>query len=101
MKKWDIRDEYELHNLIKKKVDLQKHKITLGRMPTIEFGNACQDTQVKDLMIELAPITRSNLAHEYERRYGTHHMTTKANYFHCIQEYIQGNTYFTKKPISH
>ena len=45
MEEYDLRDEYELHNLLKK---LHAKKslgdVVFARMPTIKFGKACEHT---------------------------------------------------------
>ena len=81
MQKWDIRDEYELHNLIKKVVDLKKYGICAGRMPTLKFGNATQEEQLKQLINEYTPAKRADLARLYEERYGVRAETILS---HCF-----------------
>lgn len=88
MENYDIRDEYELHNLIRKKHDeIEGIKISLTRMPSIRLGSGNRDRQVEDLLIQLAPISNYELAAEYEERYGVRANTVMANYFHCIDIY--------------
>ena len=73
MTEYDIRDEYELHNLLRK-LEADKLypelKIVFGKMPTITFGAGNAEAQALDLMIELAPISCEDLAYQYELRYG-------------------------------
>lgn len=94
MKEWDIRDEYELHNLIKKKIiDETNVDIKLLRMPNIEFGRANRDMQVLELLIQNAPIENDKLAKIYEDEYGVKAETVLANYFKCIDEYCHNSVY--------
>ena len=73
MTEYDIRDEYELHNLLRK-LEADKLypelKIVFGKMPTITFGAGNAESQALDLMIELAPISYEDLSYQYELRYG-------------------------------
>lgn len=56
MREYDIQDEYELHNLLKK-ICPKDMDISFKRMPNIEFGKADRDKQVMDLLLEMAPVT--------------------------------------------
>ena len=71
MRKYDIQDEYELHNLLKK---LYKGKgnsnINFRRMPNIQFGRAHRDKQILELFHKYAPVSLNALAELYEREYG-------------------------------
>ena len=94
MDEWDIRDEYELHNLMKKVFeDSNKYNIKITRMPNLEFGNVDRDMQVLDLLLQMAPIDNETLANEYEKMYGVKSETALANYFMCIDEYLKDKIY--------
>ena len=57
MAEYNIQDEYELHNLMKKCEDkLPDIGITLGRMPFIAIGNADRAKQVEEFLFRVAPI---------------------------------------------
>lgn len=101
MQEWDIRDEYELHNLIKKKIINETSvEIKLLRMPNIKFGRANRDMQVLDLLIQNAPIENDKLAKMYEDEYGVKAETALANYFKCIDEYCHNSIYsIDSKPL--
>lgn len=94
MKTYDIRDEYELHNLLKKicKKDVYP-EINFKRMPQIEFGNADRDSQVMELLFSLAPISNYDFAKEYEREYGTGVSTVLANYMSSFNQYYHDDIY--------
>ena len=60
MERYDIRDEYELHNLLKKLwahghyndyLD-DAHRMTFGRMPTLKIGHTDRKKQVVDIIQE-------------------------------------------------
>lgn len=94
MNEWDIRDEYELHNLIKKVVPQNNiYKLKMLKMPTIRFGQADREMQVFNLLLENSPISNVELANNYERKYGIKDKTVLANYFKCIEEYCYKGVY--------
>lgn len=77
-----IQDEYELHNILRKKqFEAAKYDITVGRMPFISIGMGDRERQVRDLLYQLAPISNYDLALEYEIRYGVKKETVLANFF--------------------
>lgn len=85
MEQYDIRDEYELHNLIRKRLaDIRHYDISVTRMPFITVGSGDRIKQVEDLLLQLAPVTNTDLAAEYEERYGVRSETVLANFFKCI-----------------
>lgn len=89
MLEYDIRDEYELHNLLKKREsELEEYNICFGKMPMISFGIACRDIQVLNLLIEEAPVSNHALALRYQQEFGVKASTVLANYFKCIDEYF-------------
>lgn len=94
MKEWDIRDEYELHNLMKKIIgDNNCYGIKFLRMPNIEFGTADRDMQVLELFIQSSPIENVDLAKLYEKEYGVKWETVLANHFKVIEEYYHNGKY--------
>ena len=85
MEQFDIRDEYELHNLIRKRLsDIEHYDISVTRMPFITIGSGDRTKQVEDLLLQLAPVSNTDLAAEYEERYGVRSETVLANFFKCI-----------------
>lgn len=94
MKEYDIRDEYELHNLLKKICKPEEFP-TLGikRMPILEFGTADRNRQVRELLEHLTPISAENLAEAYEELYGVQKATFLANFVDCIKEYFDHGIY--------
>ncbi|MBU3131029.1 hypothetical protein KPL40_01075 [Clostridium gasigenes] len=94
MNEWDIRDEYELHNLMKKVLgNSDLIDIKFLRMPNIEFGKADRDIQVLELLLQTAPILNADLAKNYENEYGVKAETVLANYFKGIDEYCHNSIY--------
>ena len=57
MKKYDIRDQYELHNLLRKIIsDGQYPELDFGRMPELKFGEFDRTAALFDLLIDYSPI---------------------------------------------
>ncbi|GHU90450.1 hypothetical protein FACS1894202_10260 [Clostridia bacterium] len=98
MEQYDIRDEYELHNLLKTMCAVRYPAISFKRMPNIEFGTADRDMQVLNLLMQLAPISNNDFAAAYEREYGVLSGTVLANYVSCISEYLVDGVYRIDMP---
>jgi hypothetical protein len=58
MEKYDIRDQYELHNLLKKIVDPTTcHDISFNRQPMIRFGEFDREKAIYEIIEAFSPIT--------------------------------------------
>lgn len=94
MRNYDIRDEYELHNLLKKiHAEQINDTLVFGRMPTLKFGKFDRDKTVRDALFELAPIAQDEFAEILSERYGYGVDTIKANWLDCIDEYYYNGMY--------
>ena len=85
MKRYDICDEYGLHNLLKilcRKSGIKN--IFFGRTPMIEFGKTNRDKQVVDMLMRLAPIKVQDFCDAYEAEYGVQAKTVSANFLKNI-----------------
>ena len=97
MEMYDIHDEYELHNLLKKICTEDKYpQIKFNRMPSIEFGESNREQQVKELLSLLSPISKQDFIKEYEDFYGVDSKTFAANYLFCIEKYSCNGVYDIK-----
>ena len=94
MDEYDIRDEYELHNLLKK-IHAAKQNDTLEfrRMPTLVFGSFDRNQAVKDLIYANSPITADELTKLISRQYGVSIQTVKANWLKGVSEYFHHGYY--------
>lgn len=94
MSEYNIEDEYELHNLIKK-LDLSQKfpEMTTKRMPNIEFGTSNRSKQALDLLFIHAPISNDDLAALFEKTYGVLSQTALANYFGDLEQYLHDGIY--------
>lgn len=94
MRQYDIHDEYELHNILKKVLgEGNVHLIHFGKMPMIEFGQANRDSQVFDLMMDMAPVDALTLGQAYEEKYGMQAQTVMGTGFRCIRDYFYKGMY--------
>ncbi len=94
MEEYDIQDEYELHNLLKKlNLSVTFPTIKIKRMPNIEFGTADREKQVLDLLMIHAPIGNVELAELYEKEFGVLTSTVLANYFGHLDQYYHEGMY--------
>ena len=88
MEKYDIRDEYELHNLLKKLPSSDENpNIHFGKMPIIQFGVFDREQVVKDMLFALAPISAEDLADRIAVEYGHRADVVRSSWFVCIDEY--------------
>lgn len=93
MQQYDIRDEYELHNLLKKIWTAENNDVKFKKMPTIEVGNANPSNQVLSLLLQYAPVTAEDLANHYEDVYGVKAATVMSNYLQGIERYYYQGVY--------
>ena len=94
MEEWDIQDEYELHNLIKKVIkDKNKLKLEVSKMPTLKFGKSDREMQILNLLITLSPVSAKDFSIEYEKIYGVKNEVVIANYLLNFSKYYQEGLY--------
>ena len=71
MEKYDIRDQYELHNLLRKIIpEGSFHDFHCGRTPHIRFGTFDRDGAILDMIIDHAPIGAAELCELISQEYG-------------------------------
>lgn len=93
MQQYDIHDEYELHNLLKKIWPLGSNSVKFKKMPTIEIGTADPINQIFDLLLQYAPVSADDLANHYEEEYGVKATTVKGNYLRSLDHYYYRGVY--------
>jgi len=91
MKQYDIRDEYELHNLLRK-IDCERinSHIEFGKTPYISFGYFDRKELIKEYMCKLAPISKENLAKAISEDYGYKEETILGQLSHIDDYYHDG-----------
>lgn len=93
MHEYDIHDEYELHNLLKKVWPAEDKNVVFKKMPTITVGSPDRDTQILELLLQHAPISLNDLAKEYEAAYGAKSATFIGTYLKNFTEYYHDGMY--------
>lgn len=103
MESFNIHDEYELHNLLKKTLDIwnpnQKQDITITRMPLITFGTADRVKQAENLLFQIAPVTSDEFGQYYEMEYGVLAKTAIANVGKYLDKYFHNGIYSINQPL--
>ncbi len=93
MQELDIRDEYELHNLLRKIWPEENDQVRFGKNPTMTIGTANRDEQVLDLLLQYAPISAQDLAAKMEELYGFDPATSMGSYFNSFRDYYHNGIY--------
>lgn len=93
IQEYDIKDEYELHNLLKKNEHLIKEKCDILRMPFIGFGNYSRQQQAINLLKQINPITKDGFVEAYYDKFGVAKETVKANFLKFIEKYWYKDKY--------
>lgn len=103
MKRLDIHDAYELHNILRKTESQwnegNRLQVRFGRSPMIAFGQADRAEQMIRLMEELAPISKDALAAAYSARYGDAVPTILANALQPVQSWLDHGLYRIDLPV--
>lgn len=94
MEKYDIRDQYELHNLLRKIVpEGAFHDFHCGRMPEIKFGTFDRDAAILDILIDMAPVSAQDLCERIGEEYGYDPTVVWANYLQSFSVYYHDGIY--------
>ena len=94
MEKYDIRDQYELHNLLRKIVpDGAYHDFHCERMPMIRFGTFDRDGALLDLLVDCAPISQADFAELVQQEYGYDTTTVMGSYLGSLAPYYHNGMY--------
>lgn len=94
MKQYDIRDYYELHNLIRKTVDESRYdRIKMSRMPEIIFGEFDRDKALMDLIRTNSPIATNELCRLASREFGFHPEHVRSMYLKPFSMYRRCGVY--------
>lgn len=100
MKDYDIRDEYELHNLLRKICLPEDYpQMKFLRMPNIRFGQGHRTDQMLQLLSDHSPISSHDLARLYEQKYGVKQKSVVATYMKCLEPYYYNGIYNKEKEL--
>ena len=104
MRLYDIQDEYELHNLLKKiGAESENSTMEFGRTPYIRFGNCNREKMIREKLFELAPIHAADFEKALSDEYGFS-VEQIISWLGCISEYNENGTYsvnFVPMPDAH
>lgn len=95
----DVRDEYELHYLLRKAQEYEvEPSITkalhFGRSPMVEIScKGVREMQVISLIQELSPVDVGVFAEAYEQRFGVNRATFLGTWKRAFSSYISGDTF--------
>ena len=94
MEEYDIRDKYELHNLLKK-IHLEDHvpEVSFGRMPMVTFGVGDHFAQVMQILTRLSPVNTKDLTREIYSCYGIEPNVAAANWLKGFDKYYYQGVY--------
>ena len=99
MAEYDIRDEYELHNLLRKLLaKTDNTEIIFSRMPIIWFGKPVRAKQVFELLQAKAPIDVRSFCEAYEDEYGVLSRTVSGGFISSIAKYRDNNGIYNLNP---
>lgn len=94
MDKYDIRDHYELHNLLRKALpEGSFHDFHCNRTPMVEFGKFDRNAALLDLLIDNAPISQADFAEVARQEYGYDPATMLGSYMQVLDAYYHQGMY--------
>ena len=94
MKKYDIRDQYELHNLLKKIVDPSTcQDISFSRQPTIRFGQFDRNQAIREVIETFSPISANELTAYLRAEYGYDKGSSMSNYLIPFMQYYHNGVF--------
>ena len=100
MEKYDIRDHYELHNLIRKVIPAGSfHDFKCGKMPIIKFGEFDRTAAFYDLLVANAPISLNDLVELIHGEYGYDHALIQSTYLQPLSKYYYQGIYALEQKI--
>ena len=98
MKNIDIKNEYELHNLLRKYIGNYNGKITYSRMPDIFIDCDDKNAFVDNLIHELSPISLDEFVDYVYQNYGHKNNTFRALLVSNLSKYITNGQIISECP---
>ncbi len=94
MEKYDIRDYYELHNLLRKIVpEGSYHNFHCVRMPSVQFGKVDRTADIYSILVKHAPISQDDLVRLVQEEFGYDESTIRANFLAPLAKYLKKDVY--------
>lgn len=101
MRKYDIRDQYELHNLLRKVLkEGDYHEFHCNRMPNIAFGKFNRDEAILQILIDNSPISTEGIIDIIHEEYGYDKGTILGTYLIPISKYYYDGIYSIDQKIA-
>lgn len=94
MKKYDIRDQYELHNLLKKisnQIDIDD--LQFKRQPILLFGEFDRDKMILEIIKAFSPLTADELIEYIFDEYGYSKLFLQMNVLPNFSQYYHNGVY--------
>lgn len=94
MERFDIRDQYDLHDLLKKVVpDGSYHHFHCERTPIIRFGTFDRAKAFRELLLDNAPVSQDKLVDLLYEEYGYDKATIVGSYLRLLDIYYHQGMY--------
>lgn len=94
VRRYDIQDQYELHNLLKKIVpEGAYHDFHCARMPIVRFGKFNREQAITDLLFANAPISVDDFAELISEEYGFDKGTVIGSNLKHLTSFYHDGTY--------
>lgn len=98
MKRYDLRDQYELHNLLRKIIpEGSYHGFHCCRMPDIKFGEFNRTEALLELLRDNVPISIDDFANIVHQEYGYDKPVIIANYLQTLMLYYHQGVFTTEQ----
>ena len=100
MQKYDIRNHYELHNLLRKTVpEGSFHGFHCGKMPMIKFGTFDRDATIFNILREVSPINVHDLCDLLHAEFGYDPAVVQGTYLKPFLAYYHKGIYSIEQKV--
>ena len=100
MEKYDIRDQYELHNLLRKIIpDGSYNDFKCARTPNIEFGTFDRNQALLNLLIDNSPVSQEDFVRLIHEQYGYDSLTITGTYLQPLKMYYDQGVYTIEQKV--
>lgn len=94
MRSYDIRDQYELHNLLKKTLpEGSFHDLHFGRQPILQFGKFDRTAALYAMLEDLSPVSTEEFIECIHKEYGYDKATVSATYVQPLMKYCHNGIF--------
>ena len=94
MRSYDIRDQYELHNLLKKTLlEGSYHDLRFGRQPMLQFGEFDRTAAIYAMLEDISPVSSEEFVECIHKEYGYDKATTLATYLQPLMKYYHNGVF--------